>query len=172
MRYPITRKRQIPPPTPCQYYRLEEQKKKELSRARFLLFWFARVVGIRGNPSQNIALLEGLVAAASGILRLPDSERHVSILDHVLDLAPHYRQIMLGSRLDETGSPANGLTRQEEKDKPVHNQDWPKYWEIEHLEPGADESNSDSLGRRVPELKLRQSPNKRPEFRILLGGQP
>lgn len=60
------------------------------------------------------------------------------------------------------------LTRQEEKDEPVHDQDWPEHWNIEHLEPSADETNQNSTGSGVPEFEFRKSSNEGAEFVVLL----
>jgi hypothetical protein len=66
----------------------------------------------------------------------------------------------------------NPLTRQSEQDQPIHNQHGPEDGEIENLKPGAEEANSNRLGRAVPELELWQPPHERPEFLLFLCGQP
>src|SRR5690242_1941013 len=63
------------------------------------------------------------------------------------------------------------LTGQAEEDQPVYNKDRPEDRQVEDLEPAAEESNSDGLGRRVPELELWETAHKRPEFLVLLGGE-
>lgn len=63
------------------------------------------------------------------------------------------------------------LTRQEEQDEPVHNQNRPEHRDVEDLEPAADEPDDDRSGRGVPELELGESSDKRPELLVLLGRQ-
>lgn len=61
------------------------------------------------------------------------------------------------------------LTRQEEQNEPVHDQDGPKDRDIKYFEPAAEEGNQDDPGSRLPELELRKAADKGPEFLVLLG---
>ena len=64
------------------------------------------------------------------------------------------------------------LTRQTKQDQPVHNQHRPENWQIKNLKPAAEEANSNRPGGGVPELELRQPPDKRPELLIFFCGKP
>lgn len=63
------------------------------------------------------------------------------------------------------------LTRQDEENKPVENQDRPEYGDVEDLEPSAEERNGNGASGPVPELELRQSTNERFELLIMSSGQ-
>lgn len=63
------------------------------------------------------------------------------------------------------------LTGEDKENNPVHDQNRPEYWDVEHLEPGADESDSNSAGCPVPELELGKSSDERAELLVLLRGQ-
>jgi len=60
---------------------------------------------------------------------LPQIERDVFVLDHVLDLALH---------------------RNEEQHKEVQQQDGPEDWHVKHREEGGDHAEEERFGRRVP----------------------
>lgn len=64
-----------------------------------------------------------------------------------------------------------GLTRQEEENEPVHNQNRPENRDVEDLEPTADKSQRNDSRCRVPELELGQTANKGPKFLVRLCGQ-
>ena len=61
------------------------------------------------------------------------------------------------------------LTGQAEENQPVYNEDRPEDGQVEDLEPTAEKSDSDGLGRRVPELELWETAHERPELLVLLG---
>lgn len=63
------------------------------------------------------------------------------------------------------------LTRQAEQNQPVHNQHRPEDRQVEDLKPAAEEANGNRLGRRVPELELRESAHKGAELLVFLGGE-
>lgn len=64
---------------------------------------------------------------------------------------------------------SESLTRQEEENEPVHDQDRPKDWDIKYFEPAAEKSNQDDPGRRLPKLELGEAADKGPELLVLLG---
>lgn len=63
------------------------------------------------------------------------------------------------------------LTGQNEEDDPVHNQNWPEHWNIEDLEPAAEEGDNNSPRGPVPELEFGKAANERLELLVLLGGE-
>lgn len=65
----------------------------------------------------------------------------------------------------------NRLTGQNEEDDPVHDQDRPEDWDVEELEPTAEEGDDNGPGRPVPELELREAADEGLELLILLCGQ-
>lgn len=103
--------------------------------------------------------------AVLGVLGLPEREWHISILDHVLNLSPHYSSCQHGSIIRSCR-----LTRQGEQDQPVDHQDGPEHRHIEDPKPGAEEADGNGPGGRVPELEFRKAPNERAELVVLLCG--
>lgn len=87
------------------------------------------------------------ICAASAAEPPQDSVCHSPVLDHALDLSSH---------------------SQKDQNQPVYHQDRPKDRQIEDLAPRAKECDSDSSGRRVPELELRQSTHEGLELLIVL----
>ena len=108
------------------------------------------------------------LARGAGVTCLADGEGDVAVLDHVLDLSAHYRVLACCFRLS---SNLLELTGQAEEDQPVDDQDRPEDRQVENLEPTAEETDSNSLGRRVPELELWKAAHKGPELLVLLGGK-
>ena len=84
------------------------------------------------------------------IPRLPDRERHVAVLDHVLDLATH---------------------GQAEKNDEIHHQHGPEHGHIEDLAPAAAEGQGNGPRGRVPELELGEPSDEGAEFLLGFGGQ-
>jgi hypothetical protein len=64
------------------------------------------------------------------------------------------------------------LTGQTEENQPVYNQHRPENGQIEDLEPTAEETDRNRLGRRVPELEFWEPTHEWPELLVLFGGQP
>jgi hypothetical protein len=119
----------------------------------------------RYPASEGVDLLAVLV-----IPGLAEGERHIAVLDHVLDLLPH-----CNGRLVSTPSLYGQMKRERrrtcknEQHQPVHDQHGPEYGHVEDLEPTAPEGDGDGAGGRVPELELGQAADERPELLVLLG---
>lgn len=88
--------------------------------------------------------------AVLGVVLLANSEGHIAVLDHVLDLFSHGKN---------------------EEDNPVHDQHGPEDGHIKDLEPTAHKRDEDGSGGPVPELELGESSNEGLELLILLGGE-
>lgn len=54
----------------------------------------------------------------------------------------------------------------DEENDPVHYEDWPENWDIEDIEPGAEEPDCDGSGGTVPEFELWQPTDERSELFI------
>lgn len=76
--------------------------------------------------------------------------QNAPVLDHTLNLPPH---------------------RQEHEDQPVHHQHRPEHWQVENLAPTAQEAQSHSPCRRMPEFELGESAHKRLELLVVLRGK-
>jgi len=53
----------------------------------------------------------------------------------------------------------------------VHDEDGPEHRDVEEVEESADECDDCGLGGGIPELKLRQTPDERPELFVLMRRQ-
>ena len=118
---------------------------------------------MRIPEAQNAAAL----FPGPAVARLAHGERHIPVLDHVLNLPPHFSSSVSAFR-----STITKLTGQDEQQEPVHDQNRPKYEQIERPEEAAHEPDGDGPRRRVPELELRQPPHERAELVVLLRRQP
>lgn len=101
------------------------------------------------------------------VLRLSEREWHVSVLDHMLDLSPHYSAL---ASIPLSHS-SRKLTGQRKQNEPVNYQNRPENRYIENREPGAEKPNSNSSRSRIPELEFRKTANERSEFLVLFCGQ-
>lgn len=70
---------------------------------------------------------------------------------------------------DETDSEVTAVrTRQDEEDKPVHDQNGPEDGNVEEVEECAEEGDCNSPGGPVPELELGEATNEGLKLFILL----
>ena len=69
-----------------------------------------------------------MVPGISAYLLAP-AKRHISVLDHVLDLAPH------GDK---------------QQHQPVQKEDWPEDWHVKYGEEGGNKAQKERLNRGVP----------------------
>lgn len=83
----------------------------------------------------------------AAVSHLPNCERHIAVLDHVLNLTSH---------------------RHNEQDNPVHDQHRPEHWNIEDGKPRADKGNRNGTGGSMPKLEFGQTANEGTELVILL----
>lgn len=121
--------------------------------------------------SFSSARLRVVLAAVAG---LAEGEGHVAVLDHVLDLFPHWRGEWVSkikTRMMEYKQPQSLLTREDKQDDPVHNEDRPEDGHVKNAEPAAQERDANGARGRVPELELGQPADERPELLVLLGRQ-
>jgi len=86
--------------------------------------------------------------AVLGVPGLAEGERHIAVLDHVLDLLLHGK---------------------EEQDEPVDDENGPEHRDIEEGEEAADQGDGDGASSRVPELEFGESPDEGAELLVLLG---
>ena len=62
-------------------------------------------------------------------------------------------------------------TRESEQNEPINDKHGPEYWQVEYLEPAAEEADGYSPSSGIPELEFWKSPDKRPELFVLLRRQ-
>lgn len=99
------------------------------------------------SVSARSALCLGAVLV---VVALADGERHVAVLDHVLNLLAH---------------------GQDEKDNPVHDENGPENRHVEDLKPCADKGDDDGTSCPVPKLELGKSADKRLELFVAFCGK-
>ena len=142
----------------------------------------------------SVCLQIGSVATPRIVLCFPERKRNVAVLDHMLDLSPHYTQLsvfvfrtsialhlpfpinhkhwaplpppLLAKAEKPQFKRKSPLTRQRKQNNPIHHQHRPEHWHVEHLKPGTQEPYRHCPCCAVPKLELRQAANEGTEFLI------